>query len=78
MTIQMQQTDPVVLLGEFARAVGVAKQTAYLWAVGGKIPAVFRGGRYEIDRSAMGEAVKERKAAMAARACRTDRRPAAA
>lgn len=45
-----QRKDDVVLLGEYARAVGISRMTAYVRARAGEIPVKLRGGRYEMTR----------------------------
>lgn len=49
--MRVKRSDNPVLLGEFARAAHVSRATAYIWARCGDVPAVLRGGRYEINRA---------------------------
>jgi excisionase family DNA binding protein len=57
----MRNEDDIVLLGEVAKATGVSRMTAYIWARAGEIPARFRGGRYELRRRDLAEVVRERR-----------------
>lgn len=59
--------DPVVLLGEIARDLGVSRGTAYLMARSRELPPVrFAGGRYQAERPAWRRYLKERQRAEAA------------
>ena len=57
----MRRDDDVVLLGEVAKAAGVSRMTAYIWARAGEIPARFRGGRYELRRRDLADLLRERR-----------------
>lgn len=55
--------DDVITLGEYARAVGIGRTTAYVQARSGEIPAVWRGGRFELSRSDYERLVRQHRAA---------------
>jgi hypothetical protein len=52
-----------VLLGEVARALGIARSTAWARALRGDIPAEWRGGRFIVQRRALNRLVREQVAA---------------
>ena len=48
-----------VLLGEVARALGIARSTAWARVLRGIIPAEWRGGRYIVRREDLDRLVQE-------------------
>jgi len=56
--VQLRSTDDV-LLGEVARAPGIARSTAWARVLRGIIPAEWRGGRYLVRREDLDRLVQE-------------------
>lgn len=55
-----RRNDDDVLLGEVARALGIARSTAWARVIRGDIAAEFRGGRFIVKRSTLRRLVARR------------------
>ncbi|MDE2469271.1 MAG: helix-turn-helix domain-containing protein [Bradyrhizobium sp.] len=51
--------DDVVTLGAVAKALGIARTTAYVRARAGELAVQWRGGRYEMRRADLDQLVRE-------------------